>query len=372
MGRPLWVEPTKKSTPSETPSETPSDVAAQSRSSIRRQSSPRRSAADRRQHLRDTRGARLRLLLAAHPDAFDSAWFGPRSLRTDEFREARNALPPHPSMPLQYNASPSLQVPDIVVPAEWPHAMPDPRTNEEDPFSQDPAFMRNFTERMVAEAVAEEAERAGGLAAGPDGIGGLAVAESARRFEAAIEASIARDSRLGEALRPAQTMARTTSFDVPTTQTLPSVRRIPARNVDGLGDRDRSPTPEQDAAWNTLQSTLTPDPQPPSAGSSFARVEEPEPPCDPFNELDLDEREFYSQIPWDSLDHGRRIPPSRRSYADVLRNTSNTLPSEVAEDPEWLAGMHRIVRGLASRQDIPDEWWAQAGLTRSMSWEEEN
>jgi hypothetical protein len=37
---------------------------------------------------------------------------------------------------------------------------------------------------------------------------------------------------------------------------------------------------------------------------------------------------------------------------------------------EWLSGMHRIVRGLASRVDIPDEWWAQAGLSRSMSYED--
>ncbi|CRK25168.1 hypothetical protein BN1723_013526 [Verticillium longisporum] len=37
--------------------------------------------------------------------------------------------------------------------------------------------------------------------------------------------------------------------------------------VDGLGDRTRSMSPE---VWDTLLTTLTPDPQPPSAGSSFA------------------------------------------------------------------------------------------------------
>ncbi|KAI0012619.1 hypothetical protein F4779DRAFT_15736 [Xylariaceae sp. FL0662B] len=42
------------------------------------------------------------------------------------------------------------------------------------------------------------------------------------------------------------------------------------RYVDGLGDRDRSLSPEGDGVWDTLQSTLTPDPQPPSVGSSFA------------------------------------------------------------------------------------------------------
>ncbi|KAG8677487.1 hypothetical protein FPOAC2_03599 [Fusarium poae] len=41
------------------------------------------------------------------------------------------------------------------------------------------------------------------------------------------------------------------------------------RNIDGLGDRERSLSPE---VWDTLLSTLTPDPQPPSAGSSFASI----------------------------------------------------------------------------------------------------
>ncbi|KAK6841590.1 hypothetical protein PG987_002450 [Apiospora arundinis] len=42
------------------------------------------------------------------------------------------------------------------------------------------------------------------------------------------------------------------------------------RYVDGLGDRDRSLSPDDGGVWDTLQSTLTPDPQPPSVGSSFA------------------------------------------------------------------------------------------------------
>lgn len=39
------------------------------------------------------------------------------------------------------------------------------------------------------------------------------------------------------------------------------------RAPNGLGDRVHSPSPE---AWDTLLTTLTPDPQPPSANSSFA------------------------------------------------------------------------------------------------------
>lgn len=50
-----------------------------------------------------------------------------------------------------------------------------------------------------------------------------------------------------------------------------TVRRVgrarPLVGFDGLGDRNRSLSPE---VWDTLLTTLTPDPQPPSAGSSFA------------------------------------------------------------------------------------------------------
>ncbi|CAK7208338.1 hypothetical protein SEUCBS140593_000139 [Sporothrix eucalyptigena] len=44
----------------------------------------------------------------------------------------------------------------------------------------------------------------------------------------------------------------------------------PVDAVDGLGDRRRSLSPVGDEAWDTLLTTLTPDPQPPSVGTSFA------------------------------------------------------------------------------------------------------
>lgn len=34
-------------------------------------------------------------------------------------------------------------------------------------------------------------------------------------------------------------------------------------------------------------------------------------------------------------------------------------------DEDWM-GMQRIVRSLARREDIPDEWWAEAGLSRNL------
>ncbi|TRX97285.1 hypothetical protein FHL15_002079 [Xylaria flabelliformis] len=166
-----------------------------------------------------------------------------------------------------------------------------------------------------------------------------------------------------------------------------------ARYLDGLGDRDRSLSPE---VWDTLQSTLTPDPQPPSVGSSFASTvvsatasqahgsdsantsitapdEEIEPPCDPVIENSGSDSE--DDVGGRLIEPSRQpTPRARRSYADVVAEPQSRQSPESADtidhDREWLSGMHRIVRGLASRGDIPDEWWAQAGLSRSMSWED--
>ncbi|KAI1332786.1 hypothetical protein F5Y16DRAFT_356510 [Xylariaceae sp. FL0255] len=165
------------------------------------------------------------------------------------------------------------------------------------------------------------------------------------------------------------------------------------RPLDGLGDRDRSLSPEGDGVWDTLQSTLTPDPQPPSVGSSFASTNAgptlgplssgttsvntsittpATDPCEPGadnhsesdTELNLDPR----RPAWSSM---------RRSYADVIsgtpaRSRGQSHADDVADstDAGWLTGMHRIVSRLATREDIPDEWWAQAGLSRSMSWDD--
>lgn len=62
---------------------------------------------------------------------------------------------------------------------------------------------------------------------------------------------------------------------------LPSIRTLLGNQVDGLGDRSRSLSPEGDGAWDTLLTTLTPDPQPPSVGSSFASTTAPAPAAGP-------------------------------------------------------------------------------------------
>ncbi|KAM0555157.1 hypothetical protein ACHAPJ_006509 [Fusarium lateritium] len=239
-----------------------------------------------------------------------------------------------------------------------------------------------------------------------------------------------------------------------------------SRGVDGLGDRDRSLSPE---VWDTLLSTLTPDPQPPSAGSSFAsnvasqsagatsstsftapdpapetaadqacesgcegsdtegpdysnsvlerirrRQEEndvrrvrvrvpdvgldglldggasrdsgavssersslrqrrsPDGPAITGNantELDRSTQNPYlrSRSAWvghlsvgnsDDEQGSERRRPNRESSATSGSNT------HVGEE-DWM-GMQRIVRSLARREDIPDEWWAEAGLSRTL------
>ncbi len=84
-------------------------------------------------------------------------------------------------------------------------------------------------------------------------------------------------------------------------------------------------------------------------------------------------------IPWrdrEALLNGlatrwRRAGLSRSSYADVTRRTSrsnsNDDLTEMLGGIGGIGGMQRIVSNLARREDIPDEWWAEAGLSRTLS-----
>ncbi|KAK4039455.1 hypothetical protein C8A01DRAFT_36583 [Parachaetomium inaequale] len=153
-------------------------------------------------------------------------------------------------------------------------------------------------------------------------------------------------------------------------------------HFDGLGDRNRSLSPEGDHVWDTLLTTLTPDPQPPSVGSSFASAaatqstaavssgtsfttpdvaeesafEHPcESGCDNSDTEgdDDDEMDQMSLIP--GLSAARRSSAPRRNNDDPVELLGG------------IGGMQRIVRNLARREDIPDEWWADAGLSRTLS-----
>ncbi|ETS74912.1 hypothetical protein PFICI_13396 [Pestalotiopsis fici W106-1] len=161
------------------------------------------------------------------------------------------------------------------------------------------------------------------------------------------------------------------------------------RDLGGLGDRERSP--EDDSAWDTLQSSITPDPHAPSVGSSFASttvsaaashttgnssntsITNPEdgiePPCDPVDQdansdnEDDTEAELRTEILY------RQATPhsGRRPFIDGVTDAHNSADEDSTDNLEWLSQMQSIVQGLAARQDIPDQWWAAVGLTRSMT-----
>lgn len=177
-----------------------------------------------------------------------------------------------------------------------------------------------------------------------------------------------------------------------------------AAAVDGLGDRDRSLSPEDDGVWDTLLGSIAPDPQPPSVGTSFASNSAPasagtsqstggstgtatsasssahthitvpatldaldrdgdfdfEHPCDENNTDTEGDEEDEEERRVNTLRRFDRQP----SYAEVVGRREE-------EDLELSGGgvvddMLRIVRNLARREDIPDEWWAEAGLSRSL------
>ena len=152
--------------------------------------------------------------------------------------------------------------------------------------------------------------------------------------------------------------------------------------MDGLGDRDRSLSPDgESAVWDTLLRTITPDPQPPSASSSFASTsasarvtasntapasantsmtsqgmnEESRtvPDCDisDSSEIDDDVQERREQF-W-------------RAYGNHITAHSSRAGHNISSgETDSLEGMQGIISRLAAREDIPDQWWAGAGLRR--------
>ncbi|KAL5345932.1 hypothetical protein ACLOAV_008962 [Pseudogymnoascus australis] len=165
-------------------------------------------------------------------------------------------------------------------------------------------------------------------------------------------------------------------------------RRFRLPRVDGLGDRERSLSPDLDGAWDTLLTTISPDPQPPSAGSSFASTSASEaassvptstssatsiaPPIDITNDASFENvcEYFETNSPdpdieeADMMDDGERF---WRSYTDVVAARADRVARQTGQsDGESMGGMQRIVLRLAHREDIPDEWWAEAGLSRTI------
>lgn len=259
---------------------------------------------------------------------------------------------------------------------------------------------------------------------------------------------------LARAQRRIATSSRVSPLSLPWSTNVvpwsPEPSRRETNDANGLGDRMRSVSPE---GWDTLLSTLTPDPQPPSANSSFVSTaatqnanasssstsfSEPpqpgdrtlrqtllEPPCEPGQENSAEEDEENSSTRATNRGPTRAMNPVRfnvpdyntegTSDANALQGTGDSqqrplrvlpVPRQVSvtrqerdslvahlsaggwnlptgrrprrETPamyantrpavdEEMTGWQRIVRGLAVRDDIPDEWWAEAGLSRTLA-----
>jgi len=174
-----------------------------------------------------------------------------------------------------------------------------------------------------------------------------------------------------------------------------SRRLMRQARLDGLGDRDRSLSPEGGAAWDTLLTSITPDPQPPSVGSSFAsasaaaaassnsgpastntsmttsqnRTDSPIlPDCvsESGSNTDDDEEDVFELRNFNEVRRARLLGSGFGGLdgpSDPHRRRAPE-PSGAPSDTEHLGGMHRIISRLAERDDIPDEWWAGAGLRR--------
>lgn len=169
--------------------------------------------------------------------------------------------------------------------------------------------------------------------------------------------------------------------------------------LDGLGDRDRSLSPEGDGVWDTLLSSITPDPQPPSVGTSFASTPAPasaagtsqstasansanssrtslaDGPDGTYTPREIGFAEVCESGGDNSDTEGDEDEEARdntlrrfgQSYADLTGRDNDDDDDD--NDLEVFGGvesMQRIVRNLARRQDIPDEWWAEAGLSRTL------
>lgn len=198
-------------------------------------------------------------------------------------------------------------------------------------------------------------------------------------------------------------------------------RREPV--VDGLGDRQRSISPDMDHendAWETLLTTITPDVHLPSADSSFTSASvsgstdpsrmgasrgtanssqtlpssldssgaglstalDPYPeflnPCDYPTSSDSETeseperstllRRYPSRLYPTSSERRRAAalgPESTMSSQPPVPTVSFSLQNP-STDPDFQQ-MHAILDRLARREDIPDDWWAAAGLSRTLS-----
>lgn len=185
--------------------------------------------------------------------------------------------------------------------------------------------------------------------------------------------------------------------------------------VDGLGDRERSLGPDdENDAWDTLLTTITPDANLPSANSSFAsgitsstaerpRVRVSRSPVTSSQTLpsSLDSSattvpmvldpypEYLNPCDYPSSSDGDTESDSEANYRALYRRSRDRLHrshhhlgstmgsqppiptisvsfTHATANPE-LQRMQAILNRLSRREDVPDDWWAAAGLPRTMS-----
>jgi hypothetical protein len=151
--------------------------------------------------------------------------------------------------------------------------------------------------------------------------------------------------------------------------------------ADGLGDRERSIGPED--TWQTFLTTIPPDDRTPSAASSFtsamasasaSNLDSNAPSsATSLTEPTITEHECdESATDADSSDEEPAIhgdPPIERNTIQPWRSMIHSRSAILHHDLEItdeLDDMQRIIAGLAQRSDIPDDWWAGAGLYRHL------
>lgn len=159
--------------------------------------------------------------------------------------------------------------------------------------------------------------------------------------------------------------------------------------IDGLGDRQRSMSPDRERetdAWETLLSTITPDANLPSTDTSFASTSMSDSrnnahptyssfpyrehfnPCDFSSSDDEDSPANYLQFIAPHGDFGRRRRDRNSTFSahPPPSTVSPALPDSHRQSDE-VQQMQVILDRLSRREDIPHDWWAAVGLTRTLN-----
>ncbi|CAK7263002.1 hypothetical protein SEPCBS57363_000346 [Sporothrix epigloea] len=97
--------------------------------------------------------------------------------------------------------------------------------------------------------------------------------------------------------------------------------------------------------------------------------------CDEDEELAAEVRAIFTGTAGRSPMEGLRLlrltlaggASAGESFQSHNSNNSNNSTSQDTLDLLGIGGMQHIVRSLARREDIPDEWWAEAGLSRTLA-----